>query len=86
MEECEQTKIIWASSNWGLHWIDLETNEERLVVPRDEHTYDDITWASNGKLYGADRLGGIFEIDPYTYQNTFVGEVEGHYYSNGMTG
>lgn len=85
MEECKQTKIIWASSNWGLHWIDLETNEERLVVPRDERTYDDITWASNGKLYGADRLGGIFEIDPYTYQNTFIGEVEGHYYSNGMT-
>lgn len=86
MDECRQTKIIWASSNWGLHWIDLETNEERLILSRDQHTYDDITWASNGKLYGADRLGGIFEIDPYTTQSTLIGDVEGHYYSNGMTG
>ena len=86
MDGCRPTNIIWATSNWGIHWIDLETHEERLVVLRKERTYDDITWASNGKLYGVERDGGIYEIDPRTYSETLAGDVEGYHYTNGMTG
>jgi gliding motility-associated-like protein len=85
MDDCISTKIIWASSNWGIHWIDLETNEQHVVSERTGETFDDITWAADGKLYGAERSGGIYQVDPYTYQRTFVGDVEGHYYTNGMT-
>lgn len=85
MEECTPTKIIWASSNWGIHWIDLETNKQQLILPRDAHTYDDLTWAANGKLYGAERLGGIFEIDPYTFENKLIGDLGKYYYANAMT-
>src|SRR5438128_25432 len=35
MEECGSSKIVWASSNWGLHWFDLETNEQKLFYIRD---------------------------------------------------
>ena len=86
MVECTSTKIVWASSNWGLHWIDLETNEQKLIYTRESFTYDDITWCSNGKLYGASRAGPIYEIDPYNNESYLLGDVEGHYYSNGMTG
>ena len=86
MEDCTPSNIIWASTNWGLHWIDLETNEQKLIYSRNSYTFDDLTWNANGKLYGANRVGGIYEIDPYTTDSRFIGDVEGHYYSNGMTG
>src|SRR5688500_11302222 len=86
MEDCASSKIIWASTNWGLHWIDLETNQQKLISSRDAYTFDDITWNAHGKLYGANRTGRIYEIAPYTNDTRYIGEVEGHHHSTGMTG
>ena len=83
---CAPTKIVWATFWSRLYWVNLETNEDRVMNFPSGEFYDDITWAPNGKLYGAERFTGqIREIDPYTAQTQFVADVPGHYATNGMT-
>ncbi|MBL7700399.1 MAG: gliding motility-associated C-terminal domain-containing protein [Chitinophagaceae bacterium] len=86
LDVCTPGKIIWMSTNLGIHWVNLETNEQRLVMNLNGYRYDDLTWGSNGKLYGAEYWGNIVEIDPYTFQQTELSIPKGHYYSNGLTG
>lgn len=85
-DTCIPTKVIWATFRFWLYWFDLETNTDRKMSFPSSESYGDITWAPNGKLYGADEYTGtIREIDPYTGQTQFVDSVPGYYYTNGMT-
>jgi gliding motility-associated-like protein len=85
-DTCIPSKIVWATIGHALYRVDLETNEDRTINFRIGETYGDITWAPNGKLYGAlDFSNEIREIDPNTAQSQFVADVPGHYYTNGMT-
>src|SRR5688500_18858344 len=79
---CLYTPILWASSTLGIHWINLATNEEKLFPPVDNLIFIDIAWSPNGKLYGIDFTGQIFEIDPLTWSHTPIHYVSG---ANGMT-
>lgn len=80
--DCQFTPILWASSILGIHWKNLATNEERLFSPVDNALFIDIAWSPNGKLYGIDFSGEIFEIDPLTWEHTPIVYVSG---ANGMT-
>jgi|GEM_PF-1272651 len=85
-EGCSISKIIWACSNQGLHWADPETGQEIYVGNFDGRLIDDITWASDGKLYGvANYSNEIFEIDPYTSSIKSIGIIPGYYSANGLT-
>lgn len=82
--DCSVSKIIWLSSNWGLHWADVETGTERFVGKMDLMT--DIEWASDGNLYGVDYIKGLlWEINPATAQTRQVMEIQGYYAANAMT-
>jgi gliding motility-associated-like protein len=85
-EVCEPTPILWASSDLGVHWINLATDEERLIPPpADGGEYIvDIAWLPSGKLYAATDRSNLFEVDPLTGAYTSVGKLS-RYQPNGMT-
>jgi len=70
---CKQSSILWvASANRDLYWVDISTGAQHNVgmLPI---ALVDITWASNGKLYGCStRPDGIWKIDPYTANAQFI--------------
>lgn len=83
---CQPSKIVWACTGTGLHWADLETGDERTVGLMNSKIMTDITWASNGKLYGIEGVSGIiWEINPNTSQTTFLCHIPGYDMSNAMT-
>ena len=85
-DTCIPSKIVWATCWTSLYWVDLETNaDKRIPFPYGEF-YDDITWAPNGKLYGAEEITAqIREIDPYTGETKFAYDMPGYFFNNGMT-
>ena len=61
---CNKSPVIWGCTSAGdLVWVNLETGIEHDVGKMSQFM-SDLTWASNGKLYGV--AGGIWEIDPNT--------------------
>src|SRR5688572_21947293 len=82
---CQPTSILWACSDLGIHWINLATNEDRIVSPSlNNDFFVDIAWVPNGKLYAAGESGKIFEIDPLSWSLTPIDFISG-YQPNGMT-
>lgn len=65
---CQPTSILWACSSLGIHWINLTTNEERLVCPPlNNEFFVDLAWVPNGKLYVASDSRKIYEVDPLSW-------------------
>lgn len=85
-DTCLPTQMVWATLSYRLYWVDIANNKDkRMDFPMGEF-YDDITWAPNGKLYGAERFTGeIREINPATAQTQLVSTIPGYNYCNGMT-
>ncbi len=82
--DCAANKIVWVNSPYALLWVNLETGVERLVGSMP--AMDDITWGSDGKLYGIDHFQfGICEINPNTAAITPLMKIAGYYASNSMT-
>lgn len=86
LADCPSNNIVWASTNLGVVWINTATGQEKRLGNTGNTIMDDITWASNGKLYGIDRISGdVWEIDPYTAAITYKGPIPGYDGGNGMT-
>src|SRR5215216_5865740 len=81
---CNKSPIIWGcGSNGDLIWVNLETGVEHFVGKTSQFM-SDLTWASNGKLYGI--AGGIWEIDPNTAAIQRMPDLPGGYFGgNAMT-
>jgi hypothetical protein len=71
---CKPSTIVWSvSANRDLYWVDLSNGTEHIVGTLPVQMVD-VTWGSNGKLYGIYPLTpGIMEIDPNTANATPVG-------------
>jgi gliding motility-associated-like protein len=78
--------VTWiCNGDGGLYWINLRTGIEQYVGLMDR-IMTDITWAPDGKLYGADWVENkIWEINPLTAQTTLVTAIAGYDFSNAMT-
>lgn len=84
-ETCEPSSIVWGCSKWDLYWADVATGAVNYVGPLADLLYD-ITWASNGKLYGISYDGkSLYEINPNTAELTKVVDFTTYYGANGMT-
>lgn len=83
---CRTNSIIWACEAFGnLFWSDIHTGTWKHVGKMPVNMVD-ITWASDGKLYGCGGFpNGIYEIDPYTAAVQFVKGLDGYVVSNAMT-
>lgn len=85
--DCKPSKIVWGSSmQYGFFYLNLETGVSKYLPSPVTIGFSDLSWTSDGKLYASGDWGHIYSIDPYTFEATIVGDVEGHYYTNGMTG
>jgi len=86
-DNCKSNSVIWSIAGDGrLYWFDLNTGVQHVVGMLPMPMLD-ITWASNGKLYG---LGGfapyIYEIDPNTAVITPINSFPARYTpGNSMT-
>lgn len=84
-ENCEPTSIIWGCTSSEFYWADVATGTVQNVGPLADYIYD-ITWASDGKLYGMSGNGTtLYEINPNTAELTTVAEFTNYYGANGMT-
>lgn len=83
---CRPGAVIWACDAYGsLYWVNVNTGAQKQVG-RMPVALVDITWASNGKLYGCGGFpNGIYEIDPYTANTQFIKGLENYVVSNSMT-
>jgi gliding motility-associated-like protein len=83
---CGASSIIWACEAYGsLFWADISTGVQKHVGKMPVSLVD-ITWASNGKLYGCGGFpNGIYEIDPYTASSQFIKGLDNYLVSNSMT-
>lgn len=83
---CAPSSIIWASEAFGsLFWVDISTGFSSRVGQMPVSVID-ITWASNGRLYGCGGFpNGIYEIDPVTAASQFVKGLHNYIVSNAMT-
>ncbi|MCS3800082.1 gliding motility-associated C-terminal domain-containing protein [Niastella sp. OAS944] len=83
---CKPSSIIWACEAFGsLFWGDLNTGIWKHVGIMPVSVVD-ITWASNGKLYGCGGFpNGIYEIDPGNAGMEFVKGLDNYTVSNAMT-
>ncbi|OQP64454.1 hypothetical protein A3860_21025 [Niastella vici] len=77
---CKKSSIIWAIDGGGnLYWFDMSTGAQNFVGSN-QFVSSDITWASNGKLYGTGGFpNGIWEIDPYSGSATFINKLPDNY-------
>lgn len=83
---CKPSSIIWACEAFGnLFWADMNTGIWKRVGTMPVSMVD-ITWASNGKLYGCGGFpNGIYEIDPGNASMQFVKGLNNYIVSNAMT-
>jgi gliding motility-associated-like protein len=84
---CKQSSVIWTVDYTGsLYWADVSTGNQHIVGQLPLGLVD-ITWASNGKLYGCGGFtNGIYEIDPNTAGGVFLGSLpNGYTVGNAMT-
>ncbi len=83
---CGTSSIIWACEAYGnLYWADINTGNQNHIG-RMPFSFVDITWASDGKLYGCGGFpSGIYEIDPNTAQVQFVRGIDNYAIANAMT-
>ncbi|SEN78169.1 gliding motility-associated C-terminal domain-containing protein [Niastella yeongjuensis] len=84
---CKPNSIIWSvSGSSDLYWIDLNTGVQH-VIGKLPMLMLDVTWASNGKLYGLTGVSPyLCEIDPNTAAITPVNNsLPGNMSGNSMT-
>ena len=83
---CVPSQMVWATFASRLYWVDIANNKDRVINFPVGEFYDDIAWAPNGKLYGAEEFTGeIREINPLTAQTQLVSTIPGYRACNGMT-
>jgi gliding motility-associated-like protein len=84
--ECQQSNLIWVNGGNRLVWYDISTGIDHLAATLPVYM-GDITWTSDGKLYGSDIIySKIYEINPNTGDTLFIRNIPGGYdYTNGMT-
>lgn len=84
-DNCTPSTMVWATLKFRLYWVNVANNKDgKMDFPVGE-SYGDITWAPNGKLYGAEEFSGqIREIDPATAQTQLVSTIAGYEFCNGM--
>jgi gliding motility-associated-like protein len=83
---CGPNAVIWACDGYGsLFWANIKTGAQKHVGKMPMALVD-ITWASNGKLYGCGGFpNGIYEIDPYTAHAQLIKGLDNYIVSNSMT-
>jgi len=85
-QTCNPSSIIWACEAFGsLMWADINAGIVKYVgqMPL---SMTDITWASDGRLYGCGGIpNGIYEIDPNTAAVHFIKALDNYIVSNSMT-
>jgi gliding motility-associated-like protein len=83
---CVPSNTVWmATSNGKLYWINVQSGQESFIGILGTGMTD-ITWTSDGKLYGLTGPGvTIYGINPANAQSTFIVNVPGYFGSNAMT-
>jgi gliding motility-associated-like protein len=83
---CAPGPIIWACEAFGsLFWADISKGIWSRVGQMPVSVVD-ITWASNGRLYGCGGFpNGIYEIDPTTAASQYVKALDDYIVGNSMT-
>lgn len=85
-QACKPNSLIWACEGFGsLMWADINTGIQKYVGKMPV-SMTDITWASDGRLYGCGGIpNGIYEIDANTASVQFVKALDNYLVSNSMT-
>lgn len=84
--DCKPSKVIWGSTSYGVYFVNVEKGTSTFFPTSVPSGFTDLSWSSDGKLYASGTVGNIYSIDPHTFEATIVGDIEGHYFTNGMTG
>lgn len=82
---CVPSNTLWTANAAGeLYWANTQTGVETRVGAMGQ-VMTDLTWTPDGKLYGLDFNGNIYEISPATAIPTYRFTVPGFNAANAMT-